>query len=1677
MARLLGLLLCMGMLLTVQPVMATGAPDVPLGLTDFGRSEANLRVQSTSPEFTTISLDQPPVVVSEQMIDFDTYNSFAVPGEPWQWNEGCPAVPQVTRFYRIPNTGSVDLIVTEEEYDLIEGINALPVQDEMGSFGQLARNPGVYTRDAWYPAQVAEVSSPAVMRDFRVVTVTLHPVQVNPVTHQARIYRRLSANLVANDRPGENELLNAGRPSGAWAEIYRSQIANLDESALDEMTTTPGTYLILTKSTSNARQWADSLFIWKTRKGFKVVINTTAGSSASTMITAIRNLYAASAGTDSPLEHVCLVGDPNWGGSNGSGDGVAYDVGNYDHSFACATATDNVEDISVGRLCGETLTHMATINAKIMQYEREPWMQDTLWYHKGFFYAGVSHSVASSYPLMQWASQMFRAYTGVTNNTVLYHTGAVDASTVITQINGGVAFFLWRGGYISEMSNTLAGQTSPNHRLPITLTITCGTGDFEQTSDVSESWLTAGTPTDPKGGICGIGTATAGTHPPQNYTLAGGLAYNIANLGVEHIGTCLVGAKLWLHLAFGFNSTNAINFSRWCNLMGDPGLSIWTDVPKVMRVSHPTVLNVGARQVAVRVTRASDSVAVEGALVVLWKRGTDSTWVKGLTDADGRITLPVRVNQTGDMMLTVTKRNHKPYLFTIPCSAVDQMCAVSTYTLDDDNAGGTSGNGDGVVNPGEIIDLNTYLKNFGNSTSATVVSAQLASGSPRITVLQANATYPDIAPGDSALGSAPFRVQIAPDMQNRETALLLFTINTTAGQTQSAMQLSCVTGAIEYRSYQLVEGAFNPGTTRTLRVTLRNKGSVAMSGVTGRLVSLSPYVQVSDANGTYGNMAVNADVSNSTDGFTVGASTLTFRGHQASMLLITTATGGHLDSAAFILPVGTALSTDPTGPDSYGYCAYDNTDVSYTDTSYEMCPTYQYINISGVGTNLNLSDTGEQLTVSPVWSTARRLPFPFKFYGQEYDTVTVCANGWIAFGNQSWNPVFRNYPIPAMVAPEAMIAPYWDDLRTSNAGQGVWMHYNADSHWVVFQWKASAGSLYGTSLDFEVILYDTVFYPTFDGNGLILMQYNTVSMNLPSGDGGSDAPGSSIGIQAPRGLVGLAYAYQSSYAPGAASVVNSRAILFTTNSRQLFGDIAGTVTDAEDGRPVAGVTVSVNGANNDDDTDSAGYYFIENVLIGTYSVSASKPRFNTAKVESVLVELDSTEIVNFSLYHPEIALSTEQVIASVTDQPLDTSFSIRNAGNGPLDYAISIYYAGDENPNPWDSISAIPVSALTGDLQIMGCEFVGNEWWVTGGGGPGGQNLFYRFSRGGEFLGSIPQPSTSAVGWFDLACDSQYVYGSEDHTLVGVDHQGVPQVSIPTPVNPARAVAYDPASDHFWVTDYTQDFYEIDRQGNIVQQIPNSGTGELSVTGLAWYANDTNGFKLYIFSQNGVGTLTRVTRLHPVSQAQEFVVDLPGRTGDRSGGCTITPAWNSMLVVFGGIIQNSGGDRLQIHEMEFNTTWIDVSPAVSDVPGNSSTDVLLHFDPITLQPDTYRVHLHIRSEVLDTLIILPVELTVISTGVPQPLPNGVPAVFALHQNYPNPFNPTTTIRYDLPRDGQARLTVYNLLGRQVAELVNERQSAGRYEVRFEAADLPSGMYFYRLESGGFVQSAKMILMK
>ncbi len=90
---------------------------------------------------------------------------------------------------------------------------------------------------------------------------------------------------------------------------------------------------------------------------------------------------------------------------------------------------------------------------------------------------------------------------------------------------------------------------------------------------------------------------------------------------------------------------------------------------------------------------------------------------------------------------------------------------------------------------------------------------------------------------------------------------------------------------------------------------------------------------------------------------------------------------------------------------------------------------------------------------------------------------------------------------------------------------------------------------------------------------------------------------------------------------------------------------------------------------------------------------------------------------------------------------------------------------------------------------------------------------------------------------------------------------------------------------------------------------------------------------------------------------------------------------------------------------------------------------------------------------------------------------GTPAKFELSQNYPNPFNPTTTIKYSVAKEQVVTLKIYDMLGREVATLVNAKKVPGNYKVNFDASKLTSGIYFYRLQSGNFVDVKKMTLMK
>jgi len=1622
-----------------------------------------LHISSFSPALTNIEWRDGEFNVSSAMIDGEQMSAVDIPGERVLMREGMPALPHITRVYQIPKTGSVSLVINGAEYRIEENFYPVPaVREEQQGWGQPLKSPSVYGVDDWYPQNVAEMSAPAIFRDFRVVTVTLYPVQVNPVTRQARFYDNISVDIVANDKPGINEINRNRRISATWVPMYQSLIENLDEDALDDVDPAPGSYLILCRDNATALQWADTLRDWRERLGFTVSIDARNNWSSSTMLSAIQTAYN---NWDPPLEFACILGDVT-----GTFSMPMSPNSRYDHGFADIEGNDDFEEIGVGRLSAESANHFTIIMNKILAYERTPYMDDPSWFTRAFLYAGTANNVSSNEILMLWAADMFRNYTGVSNPQVSTHNGSVSNSLIGERLSEGVSFFLWRGTVVGEMNDGAASAMTSSTKLPVVLTITCGSGDFDG-NGLNEAWLRAGTATAPKGGVCGIGTATFNTHVPYNNTIAGGLAYNITNLGVRYLGAALSGAKTELIRSYP-GDTWGWQFTHWNNLMGDPGLSMWTDIPVVMDVTYPGTVNVGARRVRPQVVNDVTGEPIADALVVLIKDG--ETFTKGFTDAGGFVDMPVTVNTTGTMTLTVSKRNHKPFLANIDCVNSDEMVTVLTYAVDDDNAGGTVGNSNGQFNPGETVDMAVTLRNFGTTQTSQNVSATVTVDNPDVTVLQGSSSFPSLAPGQQGVSNVPFRLQFAPTMKHRESVKLTFEVSSSTGTSFSTVELFMQAGSCVWVSSQITggnnNGRLDPGEVANLRLTVNNEGGLAMNNVSATLVSRYSLLSINDGTGSFGDIAIGQNASSGATDFVVRGNSVAYPGSQANAIVILQTPAGFVDTVSFTLPIGLAASTDPAGPDPYGYVAYDNVDVNY-----EFSRPYNWTDISATGVRLThaSADPGEQAPNGQTNSDVIVLPFPFMFYGQVYDTLTICSNGWAAFGDQSNLDMFRNYPIPGEQVPDAMMAPFWDDLRTNTNGDGVYWQYDETGHRLIVEWNAM-GAFSGQNVDFQLILLDEAFHETNDDNGIIVFQYDQAQQMSQDN---FETPGATVGIAAPRTQYGLMYSYGNSLSPGANGIGNDRTITVTTEKRFATGVIQGTVIDLATSLPVAGALVTLDGEEDQAITDGQGHYSMPDVEIGTYTVRASRFGYNDGTTTDLVVEMDSTETVDFSLTHPEIDLSVEQLVVNVPGDPVEQSFDISNDGNGPLAFDISVEYRGlNGERGQWATIGEENVTLDASDSQILGCAFDGSNWVVSGGSGPSGPNYFYYYNLTGDLVRTVEQPTTTQFGYYDLAFDGEYIYGSTDglQELQGVDATGAIRETIPaTQVSPARCIAYDPALDQFWISDYSTPIYCIDRDGNELHRFTNT----LDKTGLAWFPDDPDGYKLYIFHWNTQGTGgTYISKMHPTSGQIASVTQIADFANDRAGGCDISSTWNSMLTVFGGVFQNPQGDRIEMRQMKFDTDWIGVTPLFSSVLPQSTRDISVSIDVDNLRDLTYTVDIVVRNNSLDSAMVLPLTLTR-TLAVVDPAPVA-PQEFALHQNYPNPFNPGTQVSFDLPEAGMTSLRVFNVLGQEVASPLRDTpMTVGRHVVNLDMSGLPSGVYLYRLESGNFAETRKMVLMK
>ncbi len=1132
---------------------------------------------------------------------------------------GLPDLPILSQLVAIPDQAGVTVEILSASFELLENYDIMPTQppalDGSNEVIPYTKNEEFYQKNEFYPSEIVQLGEPVIMRDLRMIQTIVNPIQYNPVTRQLKVYTDIQYRLSYSGTDMRNaKVRRFNYISEGFLPLYRSLVPNADE-ILAGMEPARGGYVIIAKA--SLVDSLKALAFWKHQKGYITrIVPTTeiAPGGTPTYLQVYNFLRTAYETWDVPPEYVMLVGD-----RDGSFPLTDYPYSGYasDHQYACLEGSDFLPDIFVARLSIDNILQFRIAVSKIFKYEKTPYMQDPQHWIRGLSVGYTWYNTARLTTL--WVREL-ALQEGFTRVDTVY--GSSSNPDVVTYMNSGPGMIWYRGagdqtgwwGPSYTISNLNAMPS--NQKLGIMTPLTCGLGDFGPYDCFGETWIRMGiNPDSLKGGPAFFGVSDHFTHTKWNNPIMVGYFDGLFELGVSHFAAAAVAGKLQMYRTFPGNPSGYVQqYFNTYNMLGDPELEVRTKIPEGILVEHLPTIPYGTGFFQARVTDTL-GVPIEGAIATIIKgRDTNEEIFKvDKSDANGYLEFTFETSHPDTIFFTVSGQNLIPYQADILMYQSDISVGFDSFYVD---------GGDNIISPNETIQLGVVLRNFGTG-QATGVRAEL---DPQDTELVETSDgvhyYGDIQPGQHGF-SDPFSIHIKPNAVNGEVARIRVEASDWVNNMwESGLDLTITAPRLIVNTVTFPGGnnRLDPGDTCNMTITLSNQGGLPAQGVNATLSTEDPYVSIINSSADFGDIPIGGNASNIVP-MIIHVSDEAYDGRSINMLLHTVTSDGMEADIPFSVAAGVVTYTDPTGPDRYGYYAYDNTDV---DNS--LHPTYNWEELSpglgGPGTRINFSSTDDK-------SVLVTLPFAFTYYGKRYLTVIVCTNGFISpdtyrmdMGGNYWANFF-NWPIPDPGNAKAQISPFWDDLQISLTGNyGVFSWHDVTNHRFLIEWNHTTHRNTGAVETFEIIIYDPAYYPTITGDAEIVFQYDVINNN------DSEENYSSVGIESWDEQDGIEYTFDNIYGPGAASLTAGRAIKFTTNNNR--GGITG-IADLTDSNLDSGVKVTASNGRYAM-TSELGDYLIRDLPPGTYSATAEKKGYFGSSINSILVVANrSAQGVNFSL--------------------------------------------------------------------------------------------------------------------------------------------------------------------------------------------------------------------------------------------------------------------------------------------------------------------------------------------------------------------------------------------------------------------------------------------------------------
>ncbi len=1139
-----------------------------------------------------------------------------------------------------------------------------------------------------------------------------------------------------------------------------------------------------------------------------------------------------------------------------------------------------------------------------------------------------------------------------------------------------------------------------------------------------------------------------------------------------------------------------MGFSRF---IGDPTTIIFNHVPTEVTCDVPEEFNVGAT--AVVLSFEDDNEApIEGLTVCI--RQIDEFRFVTKTNSEGlaAFTVPDGLVE-GELQITAYKHNYRPFVTDIDVVEQPVNLVLETGGFDDSDIG----DDDGEFRNGERVELVLFIRNTGNQDAEDIV-AHLSTDSPYLTFSTEEMALEDIDAGQT--GSLQDVVDMTLDADCPGGTVIQVRAHLVSGDDSWDVTFEFTSaGPILFAAGFEIHNLL-PGEDATVSFILHNSGNMPVGNMQAELVSLDELVTVTAGNRSYNAIDPNDD-EDANEPFEVTVDPQFVPGQIAEFELNLSSEDEHDLTLSIDLLISAAEVTDPLGPDRYGYLCFDSGDRDWPEA-----PVYNWREINPdvpgfefYGDRVDLADF-----IGFDWDTTRtaELPFNFRYYGQDFDSITICSNGWLAMGTDAdgFATPF-NLPIPGYGAPKAMIAPLWQRIKNQQyTYNGVFTHYIEDEGIFIIEWsnlqvEDPQGIQYQT---FQVLLYNPEVYVTPTGDGEIVFQYRQFSPARGNEDGFYYA---TIGINNLDGYDGLQYSYWDSFPPQALRLENEIALKFTTTVRNLTGSVRGRVVRVEDPETgIAGVIINPYYAEPET-TDADGWFQFDDLRFANYDhVSVSAAGFNATEIAFEVIPGDQVLVDPISMTHPELSIPEEYRELNLNLQPNGSrtraDVAVLNTGNGPLTYTSRVHYFNGTYPE-YDTLRTFHLTPIINAerLRCFGVEYIDSLFYIPGRSSIGDYEAnpqIFVLNWNGERVRNFRQPTPEdddEAFMKGITWDGELLWGAyksnEDETrIVGFDLESnlVDTIAYPFDDYSNFAITFSPERNSFFAGDRGTDIVEFDHDGNILNRYQvHFARRDADFSALGWNPYDIEGMPLYIIDQyHEVSGNTRPTllKMNPETGEWKVIAVLHMTDEEVKGYYGMGIIYNhdrhqSYLAIVEGLgLWRTANDHLKIHEIGPNLSFM-VPESYVNMTGEIMPQVGIptgfEIDATGWTQDTYQWSYYINHNSDQDGVVVPVTLVVRDDAGFDDNVDFVPSGFGLNAVYPNPFNAVTRISFTIDASDPTKIRIYDLAGREAAVIYEDVPSEGRHTVSWDASKLSSGVYIVRLESGSRNSSMKVILMK